>query len=130
MTPIDPLAIEWRPIPERALRARIRQACKRMTLPQKRLWEVIRIDPEKWQQHPYGDAGGGFWAVALFGKTVVWYNDLEEGFNRSRFDTYGTIDEFWCNQDELESTVQYMLNALNVGKDILNIVARRSSKVR
>jgi hypothetical protein len=34
---------------------------------------------------------------------VLWYNDIEEGFNVSRFTTVGSIPstEYWCNQDEL-----------------------------
>jgi hypothetical protein len=35
---------------------------------EERIWEVIKITPEKWQQRPYGDAGGGFWAVGLIGR--------------------------------------------------------------
>ena len=31
-----------------------------MNAPQRRFWEAIRIMPEKWMQHPYGDAGNGF----------------------------------------------------------------------
>jgi len=44
--------------------------------------------------------------------TVNWYNDIEEGFNRSGYSTYGTIDDYWCNQDELELTAQYLMNAI------------------
>ena len=29
---------------------------------------------------------GVFWVVGLIGRTVIWYNDIEEGFNRSAFD--------------------------------------------
>ena len=57
--------------------------------------------PKKWQQHPYGDQGGGFWAVAILGRTVIWYNDIEEGFNVSAYSQYGEIGVYWCNQDSL-----------------------------
>lgn len=76
-----------------------------MTPEQRRFWEAIRIPPEKWAQHPYGDEGGGFWAVGLLGRTVVWYNDIEEGFNCSEYTSYGTIGAYWCNQDELEVAI-------------------------
>ena len=79
----------------------------------RRIWQIIRITLEKWQ-HPYGDIGNGLWAVALLGTTVVWYNDIEDGFNRSRYTRYGSIDDYWCNQSELEWTVQY-LNAIKTG---------------
>lgn len=67
----------------------------------------------KWQQHPYGDPGGGFWVVALIGRTVIWYNDVEEGFNRSCYSVYGEIEDYWCNEDELEFTIAFLVNALN-----------------
>lgn len=109
------------PITETALRARVVQGEARMSQVQQRLWEAVRIEPERWQQHPFGDQGEGFWVVALVGRTVIWYNDLEEGFNRSRYSTYGTIDDYWCNQDELELTVQYLMSALERGSDLVRL---------
>ena len=112
---------EWNPISEKALRGRIAQGVARMSPSQKRLWEAIRIDPEKWQQHPYGDTGKGFWVVALIGRTVVWYNDVEEGFNRSGYSVYGEIDDYWCNQDELELTIEYLMTSLERGTDLVRM---------
>ena len=40
-------------------------------------WFAIKIDPAKWKEETYGIEGGGFWAVALIGKLVIWYNDIE-----------------------------------------------------
>src|ERR1017187_6934755 len=111
--------IEWAPIAENALQGRIAQGVARMNPELLRLWRAICISPEKWQQHPYGEQGAGFWVVALIGKTVIWYNDLEEGFNRSRYVTYGTIEDYWCNQDELELTVQWLMDALQRGTDLV-----------
>jgi hypothetical protein len=122
--------VEWEPISEAALRTRISQGKARMTLAQLRLWEAIRIEPEKWQQHPYGDQGQGFWVVGLIGRTVLWYNDVEDGFNRSRFSTYGTIDDYWCNQDELEVAVQYVLSTLEHGSDLLRLVEKWTPQER
>ena len=45
----------------------------------------MRCSELLWASHPYGDLGGGFWVVALLGETVVWFNDIEDGFNRSHF---------------------------------------------
>lgn len=63
-------------------------------------WASIRLEPEKWQCPPWGDEGGGFWAVAVEGNHVYWYNDIEDGFNVSTFSVRGRIDEYWCNQAE------------------------------
>ena len=123
-------AIEWEPITETALRARVAQGQARMSPSQLRLWEAIQIDPEKWRQHPYGDPGAGFWVVALVGRTVVWYNDIEDGFNRSRYSAHGTIDDYWCNQDELEITLRYLMNALEQGTDLVRLAKPPSKAAR
>ena len=116
--------VDWEAISEAALLDRISQGYARMTDAQQRLWNAIRIKPEKWQQHPYGDAGGGFWAVGLIGRTVIWYNDLEDGFNRSIYSTFGVIDDYWRNDDELDITIQYLANALSLGHDLLELWSR------
>jgi hypothetical protein len=116
--------VNWEPIPELALLARISQGYARMIQAHQRLWNAIRINPEKWQQHPYGDAGGGFWTVGLIGRTAIWYNDREDGFNRSVYSTYGLIDDYWCNHDELDVTVQYLANVVSGGQDLSQIGSR------
>ncbi len=86
-----------------------------MSLPQRRLWEVIRIEPAKWEQVPHGTAGDGFWVVGIYGNTVIWFNDIENGFNRSKWSSLGRIDEYYCNQDQLELAVQYVMNEIIEG---------------
>jgi hypothetical protein len=63
----------------------------------------IAFTPLRWRLSPWGDRDGGVWAIAKAGDRVVWYNDIEGGFNVSRFVTNGEIpaDEYWCNQDDL-----------------------------
>ncbi|MEY4484271.1 MAG: hypothetical protein RL693_1723 [Verrucomicrobiota bacterium] len=102
----------WTPISEAEIRTLLDTACDRMSVPQRQLWEAIRIAPTKWEQHPYGTLGGGFWVVGLYGHKVIWFNDIEEGFNRSRWSILGTLDEYWCNQDQLEWTIQNVLNEI------------------
>ena len=116
--------IDWEPISEAALLDRISRGYARMPQSHQRLWDSVRINPEKWEQHPYGDAGGGFWVVALIGRTVIWYNDLEDGFNRSLYCQYGFIDDYWCNHDDLDVTMQYLANALSGGQDLALIGSR------
>ncbi len=109
--------MDWKPLSEVSLWDMLNEAEKRMSLQQARLWEAIRISPQKWSEKSYGELGNGFWVVAVVGSTVVWYNDIEEGFNRSHYNSFGTIDEYWCNQDELELTLQFILNAIETGQD-------------
>lgn len=85
---------------------------------QRQLWEAIRIVPEKWALHPYGDAGGGFWVVGITSRGAVWFNDIEDGFNRSSYRQHGVIDDYFCNQDELEVTVQQWLSVIETARDV------------
>jgi hypothetical protein len=71
-----------------------------------RFWEYIRITPEKWIEKTMGDLGGGFWVVAILGKSVIYYNDIEEGFNMSSFTNYGEIDEYSSAQLELHEMIE------------------------
>jgi len=109
--------MEWQPISEADIWEKINKSYERMSLEQRRLWEVIKIDPEKWQEETYGKEGGGFWVVAIIGSSVIWYNDIEEGFNRSKYLNYGAINDYWCNQDQLEWTTQNIINELKDGYD-------------
>lgn len=68
-------------------------------------WELIKIEPEKWLEPEYGNESGGFWVVGLFGNKAIWYNDIEEGFNVSTYNNYGTLDEYGAEQDNLNWTL-------------------------
>ncbi|HVV48879.1 MAG TPA: hypothetical protein VHO06_04410 [Polyangia bacterium] len=75
---------------------------------EKALFSRIAIPPTKWQLSPWGDEGGGFWVVALMDDRVLWFNDIEDGFNVSRVVVAGQIPstEYWCNQDELPLAIR------------------------
>ena len=91
----------WQPISEDdlfSLTARAEAAMEPLALA---LWERIRVPPTKWALPPWGDMGGGFWVVAVADQECVCYNDIEDGFNVSRFETPGRIADYWCNQSEL-----------------------------
>ena len=98
--------MDWEPISEAELWDKINESYTRMNPEQRRLWEMIKIVPEKWTQHPWGDLGNGFWVVAIMGNTVIWFKDIEDGFNLSTYTEYRTIKDYSCNQGELEWTVQ------------------------
>ena len=110
---------QWTPITEAALLKRVAQGQARMTAAQLRLWNAVRVPPQKWQQDPYGVEGQGFWVVGLIGQTAIWYNDREDGFNRSRYSQVGSLDDYWCNQDELEVTIGYLMATLERGADLV-----------
>ena len=110
--------MDWEPISEAEIWDEINQAAGRVTVPQERFWEAIRIPPEKWAQQPYGELGGGFWAEAVIGRIVVWFNDIEDGFDVSRYSDYGTIGQYSANQDELERVIQELMEIVRTGYGI------------
>ena len=117
ITEVGRMTSPWTPLSEEDLRQEIESGIAQMTPEQRLLWSRICITPEKWGLHPEGDSGGGFWVVAIIGKSVIWYNDIEEGFNRSTYSSYGAIGECWCNQDELQWTVGHLLDLIRTGED-------------
>jgi hypothetical protein len=93
----------WEPISREELEKLIRHDLAETSEEERAFYETVRTEPEKWRLTPWGDEGGGFWVVAVKGNQVIWYNDIEDGFNESRFVVHGEIpeDEYWCNQEEL-----------------------------
>jgi len=105
----------WKPIELAELHDRINRGDAAMDHPTRRLWNAMRVEPQKWQLHPWGDLGGGFWVVAVIGRYAVWFNDIEGGFNISQYDTPGVLLEYCCNQDELNWAVDSAQQFINDG---------------
>src|SRR5436309_15299231 len=99
----------WTPISLDELNAMMLSHQKEMDEKELRFWNLIKITPEKWIKENYGDEGSGFWAVGIVGSLVLWYNDIEEGFNISSYTSFGKIDEYACNQDELNFTIKGLI---------------------
>ncbi|BFM13512.1 hypothetical protein R50072_36650 [Simiduia litorea] len=76
------------------------------------LWNLIKIEPVKWSLPPLGDEGGGFYVVAIWGKNVLWYNDIEDGYNISSYKEQGQIDEYYSNQNELHHSINYLYECI------------------
>jgi len=81
-------------------------------------WNLIKIEPQKWSEEEYGNEGGGFWVVAICGVRTIWYNDIEDGFNISTYTTFGKLDEYYCNQDELRFSVLRLFDLIKFGGNI------------
>ncbi len=82
----------------------------------RRLWQMVLIPPTRWHQHPWGDDLGGFWVVGIIGQRVIWFNEIEGGFNVSRYFAYGTIEEYWCDQDELCHVMRKLRHEFETGE--------------
>jgi hypothetical protein len=94
----------WEPISLDSINKLLTEELGEATPEGREFFARTSVPPVKWQLSPWGDPGGGFWVVAVMDDRVLWYNDIEEGFNVSRFTEPGSIPatEYWCNQDELQ----------------------------
>ena len=95
--------MSWKPIHERELDALVASELSDCSEELRQFFARVRVPAHKWQLSPWGDEGDGFWVLAVHRDRVLWYNDIEEGFNVSTFEVRGQIpgDEYWCNQDPL-----------------------------
>ncbi|MCX8523759.1 hypothetical protein OF897_07460 [Chryseobacterium formosus] len=92
----------WEPITLQELSSEILKGEKEMTSENLKFWNYIKFTPTKWNEREYGDEGGGFWVVAKYKNFVLYYNDIEDGFNISEFEKDGEIKEYGAEQDELQ----------------------------
>ncbi|SNR62646.1 hypothetical protein [Flavobacterium sp. ov086] len=109
---------EWEPISLKELNNEILKTEKDLDEELKNFWNLIKIDPVKWSEEKYGELGGGFWVVGIFGHQVIWYNDIEEGFNISDYKTFGEIEDYWCNQDELVHVIYRLFELIKFGGEL------------
>ncbi len=107
--------MSWSAIAEEDLLTLLEEAEERMNPKQLRIWNLIKVQPRKWTLEYWGEQGDGFWVVGTIGNTVLWYNDIEDGFNTSTYLAFGKIEEYWCNQDGLEHSIQQLLSLVEDG---------------
>jgi hypothetical protein len=100
----------WESITLNELNTLIDSGAAEFTASQLHFWNTVKLIPEKWDDLYLG-AIESFWVVAIFGKKVIWYNDIEEGFNISDYMTYGKIESgnFGAEQDELNWCIYKIL---------------------
>src|SRR4051812_29968801 len=84
-------AMDWEPISKESLDELVAEGLAEATAEERVVFARAAVTPTKWQLSPWGDLGGGFWALAVMEDRVLWYNDIEDGFNVSHFVSRGTI---------------------------------------
>lgn len=107
----------WSPISKRELLNKIYEGLVQMDQEQSVFWKQISVSPVKWQEAEMGNEGNGFWVVAIHNDKIIWYNDIEEGFNISFFNRKGTIGEYAAEQDELQFAIRKLIKSHNSTTD-------------
>ncbi len=106
---------EWKPISMSELYDEIQKTELDLNGELSNFWDLIQVNPSKWNESTYGKEGNGFWVIAICGQHIIWYNDIEEGFNISTYHIYGEINEYRCNQDELSCAVERLFSLVKHG---------------
>ena len=101
--------MNWEPITFDELSNEILKGEIQMNPKHLKFWNEIKINPKKWNEDEYGNEGNVFWVVAKFKNLVVYYNDIEEGFNISDFIEEGKIENYYAEQDELNIAILKLL---------------------
>ena len=89
----------------------------KMTVPQKRLWESIAIDPVQWVFHPHSSPRSTAWVVAVVGIHAIWYDDyygeMDDGFKVSEHISFAEIGWGKSGDGSLEAVLQFILHQIN-----------------
>ncbi len=79
-----------------------------------RLWERIRIAPDRWSQEQY-PGGKQFWVIAVLGNRCLYFNEVEGGWGWGRYERWGMISGYHCQQNEIHHIVFQTLFAIDHG---------------
>jgi predicted esterase YcpF (UPF0227 family) len=69
------------------------------------VFETYKVAPFRAPIDRYGREESVF-VVARKGDEVLYFEDVEDGFNFSPISPHGKILEHWCNQDELKHALR------------------------
>jgi len=98
----------WQPISKTELEQIIKEELDQCTPEQKALFAKYKVDPYKASIIRNGTKEDLF-IVAVRDAEVMYYEDVEEGFNFSLLNEDGSIKDHWCNQDELKHALLHWL---------------------
>ncbi|MBZ5548095.1 MAG: hypothetical protein LAO22_09090 [Acidobacteriia bacterium] len=103
--------MEWQPATVEAVRKIVREHLAECDAEQAAVFKRYAVEPYVAPIFRYGEMESVV-VVARRGDEVIYWEDVEEGFNLSPTAPDGRILEHWCNQDEL----RFALNAWIEGR--------------
>jgi hypothetical protein len=91
----------WQPITASELSELVSRQLTECEPGLRKVFEQYRVEPYR---APFASEGAleSAFVVAKRGNDVLYFEDVEEGFNTSPLSKDGRILEHWCNQDELK----------------------------
>ena len=96
--------MKWIAFAKKELMLELLMAEQNLNSDEEKYWNQIKISPEIWTCNDVFTEN--FWVVAKFNNWVIWYNDIEEGFNLSQYKIDGEIIEYGASQQELNLAIR------------------------
>lgn len=94
---------DWISFPKKELMMEIHLGEQNMEEELLLFWNKIKLSPEVWKCSDVIEEN--FWVVAQYQHYIIWYNDIEEGFNISTSSTKHEILEYGASQNKLNFAV-------------------------
>ena len=95
---------EWTPINEEQMRDLLEEQLAACTPDRREIFERYRVPLYRAPLVRYGNKELVF-VVAVKDGEALYYEDVEDGFNRSPLSESGDVLEHWCNQDDHSSAL-------------------------
>jgi hypothetical protein len=93
--------MNWHPATKQEVEAIIAKDILELSTEELSFFEQCRVDLYQAPIIRYGNKEMVY-VVARNGHYVLYWEDVEEGFNISPLDSSGRMTEHWCNQDSLK----------------------------
>jgi len=107
---------KWSPITEEQMLDLLEEQLAACTPERREVFERYRVPPYRAPLIRYGKSELVF-VVAVKDGEALYYEDVEDGFNRSPLSQSGAILEHWCNQDDLQAALySWMLGVTPSGR--------------
>lgn len=98
----------WKPITKNELEELVNKQFSECSPELREIFEKYRLSFKLAPINRYGNIEGVY-IVARNENEVLYYEDVEDGFNFSLINVEGMILEHWCNQDSLSIDLQRWL---------------------
>jgi len=100
----------WTALPKKDLMMELFMAEQELEQTNETFWNSIKCSPEIW--HCKDVIDDNFWVIAKWKTFIIWYNDIEEGFNLSTFKTEGEIQQYSAFQHDLNAVLNRLIPLL------------------
>ena len=100
----------WSPLSKSQILTEIFLAEQNLDSVSEILWNKIKISPQLWKCVDVIE--DNFWVVAKSEQHIIWYNDIEEGFNISKYKIDGEIQNYNASKHELQFVLEQLKSKL------------------